>query len=109
LVGITRDSVLQLARRELGVEVEERPVDRSEIYQADEAFLCGTGAEISAIGEIDGRTIGDGSIGELTARVRDLYLRAARADLPGYDDWLTRVYESGNGPRERTVQEVTAA
>jgi branched-chain amino acid aminotransferase len=100
LIGVTRDTVMQLATAELGVVVEERPVDRSEVYQADEAFLCGTGAEVAAIGEIDGRPLGNGGTGPITKRIQDLYLRAARGSLPGYDNWLTPVY--GVGRRERS-------
>jgi branched-chain amino acid aminotransferase len=95
LVGITRESVITLAANELGLRVEERTVDRSEVYQADEAFFCGTGAEIAAIGELDARTIGTGQVGEITTKLRRRYLEAARGQLPAYADWLTPVYRRG--------------
>jgi branched-chain amino acid aminotransferase len=109
LIGITRDTVLQLAARELGLAIEERPVDRSEIYQADEAFLCGTGAEVAAIGEIDGRTIGTGETGPVTASIRDIYVRACRGDLPGYEHWLTPVYGAAGEGRAGPVPERISA
>ena len=93
LVGITRNSVIRLAGQELGLVVEERQVDRSELYQATEAFLCGTGAEIASIGEIDGRPIGDGGVGSITGRLRELYVQAVVGRLDGYHGWLTPVYE----------------
>jgi branched-chain amino acid aminotransferase len=110
LVGITRNSVHELAARELGLTVDERPVDRTEVYQADEAFLCGTGAEVAAIGEIDGRVVGSGAAGEITTTIRDLYLRAVRGDLAGYDHWLTPVYADATRARaaERPEKELTA-
>jgi branched-chain amino acid aminotransferase len=101
LIGITRDTVIALATRELGLTVEERCVDRSEIYTADEAFLCGTGAEIASIGEIDGRVVGHGGQGEVTTLLRELYLGAARGRLPQHEGWLARVYGAAQGAAER--------
>jgi branched-chain amino acid aminotransferase len=109
LIGITRDSVMQLASSELAVTVEQRPVDRSELYQADEAFLCGTGAEVAAIGEIDGRSVGDGRHGEMTTAIRDLYLRAARGELSQYDSWLSPVYGSPASEPTATTDEAEAS
>ncbi|QBI20080.1 branched-chain amino acid transaminase [Egibacter rhizosphaerae] len=91
LVGITRDTVMHLARQELDLEVEERVVDRSELYRASEVFLCGTGAEIAAAGEIDERQVGTGKIGPVTQRLRELYAEAVRGQLAGYEEWNTRV------------------
>jgi branched-chain amino acid aminotransferase len=110
LIGITRNTVKELATKELGLVVEERPVDRSEIYQSDEAFLCGTGAEVAAIGEIDGRAIGSGAIGAVTARIQSLYARAVRGELPGYGHWLTPVYsEPAEEPQVAPVSERLSA
>jgi branched-chain amino acid aminotransferase len=109
LIGVTRDTVAQLASRELGLSVDERPVDRSELYQADEAFLCGTGAEVAAIGEIDGRPIGVGETGEITRRIGELYRRAVRGDLPGYGHWLTPVYSGAAEPPAESVSGVSTA
>ena len=87
LVGITRDTVLTLARRELGLPVVERRVDRTELYVADECFFCGTGAEISPIVEIDRRAVGPGKVGPVTRRVQALYLDVVHGRHPGYADW----------------------
>ncbi len=94
LVGITRTTVMELARRELGLKVVERIVDRSELYIADECFFCGTGAEIAGIGEIDGRPIGDGEMGPITGQLQKLYLGAVRGEIERYLHWCTPVYKS---------------
>ena len=92
LEGITRRSLIQMARDELRVEVVERTIDRTELYVADEIFLCGTGAQISPVAEIDHRTIGDGKVGALTQQLSRLYFAAVRGESPKYRDWLTPVY-----------------
>lgn len=91
LEGITRRTVIHLLREELGVEVVERDIDRSELYLADEAFFCGTGVQIAAIGSVDHRTVGDGTMGAITKQVRDLYMRVVRGDEPAYMHWLTPI------------------
>ncbi len=91
LEGITRKSLLHLARTELGIEVVEREIDRSELYLADEAFFCGTGVQISAIGSIDHRMLGDGSRGPITEKLRRLFYRVLIGEEPRYLHWLTRV------------------
>jgi branched-chain amino acid aminotransferase len=90
LEGITRDAVRTLARDE-GLGVEERQVDRTELYVADEAFLVGTAAQVAPVGSIDRRQIGNGKSGPITARLRDLYGQVVRGQVPRYSDWLTRV------------------
>jgi branched-chain amino acid aminotransferase len=95
LEGIVRRSLMEMARDELGVEVLERSVDRTELYIADEIFLCGTGAQISPVTEIDRRPIGDGQVGPLTARLSRIYFSAVRGDVPKYRQWLTPVYGRG--------------
>ena len=92
LEGITRQAVITLAREELGVETVERQIDRTELFVADEAFFCGTGVQIAAIATVDHRTVGNGSIGPITAKVRDLYFAAVRGELPKYRHWCTPVY-----------------
>ena len=84
LPGITRDTVINLARTELGLVVEERPVDRSELYVADEVFLTGTAAHIQGVGTIDHRLIGSGSIGSLTKSLQDLYFPIVRGQNPKF-------------------------
>ncbi|MFW6074927.1 MAG: branched-chain amino acid transaminase [Chloroflexota bacterium] len=90
LEGITRRTVMTLAE-ELGVEVQEREIDRSELYIADEAFLCGTGAQIAVVGEVDGRPIGDGQQGPITRRLQEMYFEIVRGENEEYRDYLTRV------------------
>jgi branched-chain amino acid aminotransferase len=92
LEGITRAGLIDLARRELGIETVERTVGRSELYIADEVFLCGTGVQISPVTTIDHRVIGDGTVGPISAKLAALYFDAVRGRLPAYRDWLTPIY-----------------
>jgi branched-chain amino acid aminotransferase len=92
LEGITRNGLIQLAREEMGVETIVRSVDRSELYSADEAFLCGTGAQISPVVEIDHRPIGNGEVGPITRRLATLYFDVVRGKMPAYSDWVTPIY-----------------
>ncbi len=92
LEGITRRSIIELAQRELGLTTLERQIDRSEIYVADEAFFCGTGVQVVAIASVDHRPIGEGKIGPITNRLRDLYFRVVRGQESKYAHWLTPVY-----------------
>ena len=92
LEGITRNDLIGLIRDELGMQVVERTIDRTELYVCDELFLCGTGAQVSPVTEIDHRAVGSGSVGPLSRRLQDAYFRAVRGDDPRYRDWLTPVY-----------------
>ncbi len=92
LVGITRASLIELAERELGIATIERSIDRSELLVADEVFLCGTGAQVAAVGAIDHRPIGDGGVGPITEQLRRLYHEAVRGRLERYRHWCTPVY-----------------
>jgi branched-chain amino acid aminotransferase len=74
--------------------VDIRRIDRTELYQADEAFLCGTGVQVSAITSIDHRPIGDGQVGPIVRRISRLYFEAVRGKNPKYKDWLTPIYPS---------------
>jgi branched-chain amino acid aminotransferase len=89
LESITRHSVIELARRELGLTVVERPVDRTELYVADELFLVGTAAEILALGSVDRYTIGDGAMGPVTARLEAVFHDVVRGRRPEYAHWST--------------------
>lgn len=91
LVGITRASVITLAREELGIETIERPIDRSELYIADEVFLTGTAAHVTPVVEIDKRIIGNGRMGEITSRLARLYFDIIRGKNPRYAHWLIPV------------------
>lgn len=90
LEGITRRTVFVLAD-ELGVPVDERPIDRSELYIAEEAFVCGTGAQIAVVGEIDGRPIGDGTRGPVTKQLQEKFFDIVRGKDKQYEHFLTRV------------------
>ncbi len=91
LEGITRDTIIELAGEHLSIAVDQREVDRSELYLAQEMFLCGTASEISPVASIDGHPVGSGAAGAVTTRVREAYARLVRGDL-GHQDWLTPVY-----------------
>src|SRR5205085_10945443 len=73
LEGITRRTVIQLLRDEFRMEVQERSIDRTELYLCDEAFFCGTGAQISAITRVDHRPIGTGKTGDVSSRLKKMY------------------------------------
>lgn len=91
LEGITRRSILHLAEAELGLRVVERPIDRSEVYLADEAFFCGTGAQVAPITSIDHRTIGDGEVGSLVKQLQEIFFGIVRGRNEKYMEWLTPV------------------
>jgi branched-chain amino acid aminotransferase len=92
LEGITRRSVLTLARDVLGLAIVERAVDRSELYSADELFFSGTAVGIQPIGSVDRRPVGDGAVGEVTRTLMLAYERAVHGREPKYRHWLTPVY-----------------
>jgi branched-chain amino acid aminotransferase len=92
LESVTRATILRLCEEALGIPTREREVDRTELYIADEAFFCGTGAEVQAIASVDGYTIGDGQIGPLTTRIESLFHRIVRGREKSYAQWSTPVY-----------------
>ena len=92
LEGITRDSIMELAARELGIETVERPIARSELYVCDELFLTGTAVGIAPVVRVDHRPIANGAIGETTQRLRQLYFDATHGNLAAYRKWLLPVY-----------------
>jgi branched-chain amino acid aminotransferase len=92
LEGVTRGLVIELIEKELGMRVVERSIDRTELYAADEVILCGTGAQISPVIEVDRRKVGDGRIGELAQELQQLYLGAVRGENPAYAGWSVSVY-----------------
>jgi branched-chain amino acid aminotransferase len=92
LEGITRDTILELARREMGMEVVERPIDRTELYVCDELFFTGTAVELGPIVRVDHRPVGAGTVGAVTGRLRALYRDATRGRLPQYRQWLVPAY-----------------
>lgn len=90
LEGITRRTIFLLAD-ELGIPVDERAIDRSELYIAEEAFVCGTGAQVAVVGQIDGRPIGDGTQGPVTRQLQEMFFDIVRGKNRAYEDFLTRV------------------
>lgn len=97
LSGITRSTIIQIASEVLNVSAVERSLDRTELYIAEEVFLCGTGAQVVPVGEIDRRKVGSGGEGEITLALRQLYDRVVRGQEPRYAHWLTPVYTSQDG------------
>lgn len=93
LPGITRDTVIQLAHREMERITRERQIDRTELYVADEIFLTGTGAQLAPVIEVDHRPVGTGAVGSMTAQMQRIYHEVVRGMRPEYKDWLTPVYE----------------
>ena len=92
LEGIVRRSIIELAREDLGLEVVERQIDRSEIYLADELMLCGTGIQVAAITKVEHRQIGTGSMGTITRQIRDRFFEVVSGRVEKYRHWLTPVY-----------------
>jgi len=90
LEGVTRKALMELMKNE-GIPVLERSIDRSELYVADEIFVCGTGVQVSPVVEVDHRKVGSGEIGPIARLVRDRYFDAVRGRLPEYADWLTPI------------------
>jgi branched-chain amino acid aminotransferase len=92
LEGITRKLVMRVLSEDLGMRVVERSIDRTELYTCDELFLCGTGAQVSPVVELDRRRIGDGRVGEVTQEVQQIYFGAVRGEHPAHADWSIPVY-----------------
>jgi branched-chain amino acid aminotransferase len=106
LEGITRRTIMQIMHDEFGWEVVERRIDRTEIYIADEAFLCGTGVQISAIARVDHRNVGTGQLGQSTARLRDIYSDIVHGRVAKYRGWCHPIYEKtpvSPSPKRTTV------
>ncbi len=93
LESITRDSIIKIARNLMGLEVEERSIDRTEAYMADEAFLCGSAMEITPIYSIDKYNISDGEAGILTKEIHKKYLEIVRGESNPFKDWITPIYK----------------
>jgi branched-chain amino acid aminotransferase len=83
---------MQFARQQLGLEVVERPIDRTEVFLADEFFMTGTAAQVTAITRVDHRTIGDGVMGPVTSKLKQMYDDVVRGKIAEYRDWVTPVY-----------------
>ncbi|MGO9229241.1 MAG: branched-chain amino acid transaminase [Bryobacteraceae bacterium] len=104
LEGITRGSVMELAQRELGLQVVERPIDRSELYVCDELFFTGTAVGIAPVVRVDHRPVNDGTIGAITRGVQQLYSDAAHGHMQTYLKWLLPVYRSRNTREQDAIE-----
>jgi len=99
LESITRTTLIEEICPDLGVEVVEREIDRTELYVADEAFFCGSGYEITPIVSVDRFPLGDGRVGPLTRRLSSAYMDLVRGVDRSHAEWRTAVY----GPRGAKV------
>ena len=90
LEGVTRDTVLTLAREE-GIPVAEERITRDELYLADEAFFTGTAAEVTPVREVDNRAIGEGKVGPITKRLQARFFDVVKGTDTSHPEWLTRV------------------
>jgi branched-chain amino acid aminotransferase len=93
LMGITRNTVIELAEKELGITTTHRAIDRSELYVADECFLTGTAAHLTPVSEVDQRMIADGEIGPITSKLQEIYQKVIRGNHPKYMHWCLPVYK----------------
>jgi branched-chain amino acid aminotransferase len=92
LEGVTRQTLMQIAREQMNIQTVVRPIGRTELYVADELFFCGTGAQVAPITSVDRRPVGNGKPGELTLKLQALYFDIVQNRLPEYSHWLTPVY-----------------
>ena len=92
LVGVTRNTVIELAH-ELGIPVKERSIDRTELYNADEIFCCGTGAQIVPVQSVDNRIIGNGKTGNITSQIQTLYYDVVRGKNDKFKKWCMPIYD----------------
>jgi len=92
LDGITRRTLIALAREDLSLEVVERPIGRTELYTSDEVFLCGTGAEVTPVRSVDRRKVGEGNVGPITTRLKNHFNDVVHGRVPERTRWLTPVW-----------------
>ena len=92
LEGIVRRTFMAMIQEELGMQVVERSIDRTELFLADELFFVGTGVQLTAITRVDNRSIGDGQMGPLTTRLREIFFDTVRGNMPKYRHWCVPVY-----------------
>jgi branched-chain amino acid aminotransferase len=92
LEGIVRRTFMKFIQDDLGMKIEERSIDRTELFLADEVFFVGTGVQLSAITKIDNRIIGEGRMGPLTTKLRTLFFDTVRGKVPKYRHWCAPVY-----------------
>ena len=92
LIGVTRNTIMQIAK-DADIEVEEREVSRTELYTSDEAFYCGTGAQISPIVTIDHRKLGTGKVGPIASKLQNLYFDVVKGKVDKYKEWCMPIYD----------------
>ena len=92
LEGVTRQLLMKVIKDELNLPVLERHIDRTELYTCDELLLCGTGAQVSPVIQVDRRDVGNGKVGEMTQELQNIYFAAVRGETPKYKDWTIPVY-----------------
>jgi branched-chain amino acid aminotransferase len=92
LESVTRDTLITLFRDVHSLDVQERDVDRTEVYIAEESFLCGSGFEVMPVTQIDRFTIGDGTPGPVTTAIRETYMATVRGENELHPEWRTPVY-----------------
>ena len=92
LIGVTRNTIMQIAK-DADIEVEEREVSRTELYTSDEAFYCGTGAQISPIVTIDHRKLGTGKVGSIASKLQNLYFDVVKGKVDKYKEWCMPIYD----------------
>jgi branched-chain amino acid aminotransferase len=92
LEGITRQTIIQVALEQMSLETIIRPIQRTELYIADELFFCGTGAQVAPVTSVDRRPVGSGNPGELTMKLQALYFSIVQNGLQEYSKWLTPAY-----------------
>ena len=109
LPGITRDTVIKIAPRELDRAVRERVIDRTELYVADEIFLCGTGAQLAPVTEVDHRLVGSGEVGPIASAVRRIYGDIVRGRRAEYMDWCTPVFGGASRRAAPELEPVASA
>ena len=91
LEGITRKTVMELAKKELGLQVVERSIDRTELFICDELFMTGSAAQVVAITKVDHREVGNGKMGSVTGKIREIFDKVVRANNPKYAHWNVEV------------------
>jgi branched-chain amino acid aminotransferase len=96
LEGLTRNTVIELCKKELGIDVIERRIPKSDVVVADEFFMTGTAAHVTPVLSVDGRNIGDGSIGPVTAKLQELYFDIVKGKNDKYADWLLPVFDQNS-------------
>lgn len=92
LEGVTRDTLIRLFEEKHGMPVVQREIDRTELYVADEVFFCGSGKEVTAIGSIDHRPVGNGGTGPWTQKIKETYFEVAKGKQQDYASWLVPIF-----------------